>query len=199
MPATQNQVSSDYSSAKSNEFDNIAKQHYRSVYRIALRLTGCPSHAEDLTQETFIRAYAGYGSYDKNRPILPWLARIAKNIHIDYLRGQKQPAPLSLNALAEQNESEAVGEMCIPDERFEPERMLMLAIMDERLERALRTLPKAYRFAVLLCHVDGLSYEEIAAKTECSVGTVRSRLFRGRQMLQDALRPEMKEFRNCRH
>lgn len=170
-----------------NEFERIAKNSRPAVYRMALRLSGNPCQAEDLTQETFLRAYRAFHTYDKGRPVLPWLARITHNLHIDQLRAKKAPQETSLDMLQENASGDRCAVLDIPDSSHAPERILLDQIIDERLDRAVRALPVAYRTVVILADVKGLSYEEIGTILKCGLGTVRSRLHRGRAMLRQAV------------
>ena len=171
---------------QSAQFDVMLRANYRRVYAYAYRLTGCQTRAEDMTQETFVRAYRAFAAYDHARPVLHWLGRITHNLFIDGLRARKGVAPLSLDALHMSGDGANGIELQIADDRFNPEQVLFRDTLDERLERALQTLPADYRSTLLLCDAQGMAYEDIAALMQCSSGTVRSRIHRGRKMLQKA-------------
>jgi RNA polymerase sigma-70 factor (ECF subfamily) len=169
-----------------DRFEELVKQHYRPLYQYAYRLTNCRTGAEDLTQETFIRAYRRIETYDASRPFKNWLGRIAYNLFVDSLRARRPVPALSLDALMENDEGDTPVSLQIADSQHDPERLLTETVMDERLERALASLPIEFRTPIALCDLQGLSYEEIAGMLNCSVGTVRSRLHRGRKMLREA-------------
>lgn len=170
-------------------FEALARQHYRQVYLYAYRLTGCRSQAEDLTQETFVRAYRRFATYDPTRPFSNWLVRITHNLFIDGLRGKRQPVTTSLDSLRESDTGDAEMTLQLPDSQYDPMRLLMAETLAEPLESALRGLPSEFRTPILLCDVDGLSYEEIAQALGCTLGTIRSRIHRGRKMLRAVLQP----------
>lgn len=175
---------------ENNSFDSLVKRYYKAVYRFSLRLVGSTTRAEDLTQETFLRAFRSFATFDTARPPLPWLARIARNLHIDKLRTQSNREEISLEGMIEQANGEVRDDLLIPDTRSNPEQLLMENQIDERLQEALHKLPEQYRNTVVLCDLQGLSYDEIASITGASAGTVRSRLHRGRQLLKKILLPE---------
>lgn len=167
-------------------FDSLVRSHYPVIYRFAHRLTGCHTNAEDLTQDTLLRAYRSLHTYDARRPFKQWVQRITYRLFLDRLRAQKLPEMLSLDTLQENTNGEA-GALDIPDTRYEPERAMMEQTLDEHLERALADLPERFRAPILLCEFHDLSYEQIAATMNCTPGTVRSRIHRGRKILQQML------------
>lgn len=171
-------------------FDRLTRQHYRQIYQYAYRLTGCHANAEDLTQETFLRAFRRYATYDASRPFVNWLLRITHNLYVDGLRGKQQPYCISLDAMQESQTGDADMALQIPDNQYDPQRILTQTTLDEALERALMSLTPDFRQVVLLCDIEGLSYEEIAQRLGYSLGTVRSRLHRGRKMLRAMLLPK---------
>lgn len=172
--------------ADHTHFDSLVGAHYAQIFGYAFRLTGCRSRAEDLTQETFLRAFRAFDSYDPKRPATHWLTRIAHNLFVDGLRGRKRPTTVSLDALRSSEDGSGVMESQVADNTYNPERALMEETLDERLEAALAALPDEYRKTIMLCDLHGLSYEEIARAFDCSMGTVRSRIHRGRKLLQKA-------------
>jgi RNA polymerase sigma-70 factor (ECF subfamily) len=154
---------------------------------MAYRLTGNRDDAEDLTQEAYLRAYRSFATYNRQLPFESWFFRILSNLFIDLLRRRPRQKPLSLDQPVGDEESEENLLLQIADEEANPERSLIDQVMDERIQNALATLPEAFRVAVLLCDVEGKSYEEVAAIMGSSIGTVRSRIHRGRTMLRRAL------------
>jgi RNA polymerase sigma-70 factor (ECF subfamily) len=174
-------------------FDLLVHRHYRCIYVFAYRLTHCHANAEDLTQETFVRAYNRFETYDPSRPFLNWLTRITYTLHVDSLRKRKPPQTFSIEAIQQNAEGEARERQMSDEGRNDPQRVVLEKILDERLERALDTLPPEYCQAFLLYDVECLSHQEIAQKLNCSLGTVCSRIHRARTLLQKALmaRPEL--------
>ena len=166
------------------EFNKLIGRTQRQAYNIAYRMTGNRDDAEDLTQEAYLRAYRSFGTYNRQMPFESWFFRILSNLFIDLLRRRPKQKPLSLDQPMGDEENEENLLLQLPDENANPERNLMEQVMDERLQTALSALPEAFRVAVLLCDVESKSYEEIAQIMGSSIGTVRSRIHRGRLMLR---------------
>jgi len=166
------------------EFERLVERTQRQAYNIAYRMTGNRDDAEDLTQEAYLRAYRSFGTYNRQMPFESWFFRILSNLFIDLLRRRPKQKPLSLDQPMGDEDNEENLLLQLPDENANPERNLMEQVMDERLQAALAALPEAFRVAVLLCDVDNRSYEEIAQIMGSSIGTVRSRIHRGRLMLR---------------
>ncbi len=166
-----------------SEFEALIARTKRQAYNIAYRMTGNRDDAEDLTQEAYLRAYRSFDKYNRALPFENWFFRILSNLVVDGLRRRPRQAPLSLDQpLGDGAEADYLLE--IADTESDPEVSMLKDVVDERLECALRKLPREFRRAVLLCDVDGLSYEEIAKVMGTSIGTVRSRIHRGRKMLK---------------
>jgi RNA polymerase sigma factor (sigma-70 family) len=158
-------------------WEEIVAQHSARVYRLAYRLTGNPHDAEDLTQEVFVRVFRSLSSYTPGT-FEGWLHRITTNLFLDQAR---RKARIRFDALADDADQRLPGRVLSPD----------LALMDNHfeddVELALTSLPPDFRAAVVLCDVEGLSYDEIADVLGLKLGTVRSRIHRGRSMLRKAL------------
>ena len=167
------------------EFDGLVNRCHRQAYNVAYRMTGSHADAEDLTQETFLRAYRFFDRYNRDMPFENWLYRIMSRVFIDELRKKPkfktQSLDQPLNA-GDSGDSEVLLE--IPDFESNPEQMLLTDALEEHLQKALTGLPEEFRIAVVLADIEGLSYEEIAETMNCSLGTVRSRLHRGRKLLR---------------
>ncbi len=174
------------------EFEKLVERTQRQAYNIAYRMTGNRDDAEDLTQEAYLRAYRSFGTYNRQLPFESWFFRILSNLFIDLMRRKPKQKPLSLDQPVGDDESDDNLLLQIPDENANPERNLMDSVMDERLQQALGTLPEAFRTAVMLCDVEGKSYEEIALAMGSSIGTVRSRIHRGRTMLRRLMNSPIK-------
>jgi RNA polymerase sigma-70 factor (ECF subfamily) len=173
------------------EFEQLVARTQRQAYNIAYRMTGNRDDAEDLTQEAYLRAYRSFDKYNRSLPFENWFFRILSNLFVDGLRRKPKQTPISLNQPLNDADGESNYLLEIPDEESNPEVQLMENVMDEQLQRALAALPPEFRTAVLLCDVEGLSYEEIAKKMGTSIGTVRSRIHRGRRMLRKRLEAEL--------
>ncbi len=175
------------------EFEKLVERTQRQAYNIAYRMTGNRDDAEDLTQEAYLRAYRSFSTYNRQMPFESWFFRILSNLFIDLLRRRPKQKPLSLDQPMGDEESEENLLLQLPDEDANPERNLMDQVMDERLQKALAALPEPFRVAVLLCDVEGHSYEEIAQIMKSSIGTVRSRIHRGRSLLRRQMDAQAKE------
>ena len=170
------------------EFDGLVVKYHKQAYNIAYRLTGNHADAEDLTQEAFVRAFRFFDNYRRDLPFENWLYRIISNLFVDDLRRKPKArihsldAPVSTDAGGEGN---AFFE--IPDNRENPERVVLHEELDEQIQKALSQLPPDFRTTVILADIEGMSYEEISTAMHCSLGTVRSRLHRGRKLLRTKL------------
>ena len=158
-------------------WDELVAQHSARVYRLAYRLTGNRADAEDLTQEVFVRVFRSLGSY---RPgtIEGWLHRITTNLFLDQARRRSR---IRFDPLGDEPEARLVGRIPAPD------LQLLEELFDSDVETALAAMAPDFRVAVVLCDVEGLSYEEIADVLGLKLGTVRSRIHRGRSQLRRAL------------
>ncbi len=166
------------------EFETLVARTQRQAYNIAYRMTGNRDDAEDLTQEAYLRAYRSFGTYNRQLPFESWFFRILSNLFIDLMRRKPKQKPLSLDQPVGESGEEDNLLLQIADNDANPERDLMDTVMDERLQAAVNALPEVFRVAVLLCDVEGKSYEEIAVIMRSSIGTVRSRIHRGRTLLR---------------
>lgn len=154
-------------------FDALVLRFQRPVYRLCWRMLRGPQ-AEDAAQETFVRAFVHFDRFDAERPVLPWLLAIARRLCLDLLRrGRVMPV--------------APDTIVVVDPAPGPERRAALADDVARLERALAALDDGPREAIVLFHVEGLSYRDIAGALEVPIGTVMTWLHRGRARLRSAL------------
>jgi RNA polymerase sigma factor (sigma-70 family) len=158
-------------------WDEIVRAHSARVYRLAYRLTGNPHDAEDLTQEVFVRVFRSLSSYTPGT-FEGWLHRITTNLFLDQARRKQK---IRFDALADD------ADQRLPGRAPTPEHVLHSQLFDADVETALAQLPPDFRAAVVLCDIEGLSYEEIAEILDVKLGTVRSRIHRGRSMLRKAL------------
>lgn len=185
------ELSDVFSAARQKEdrrlFDDLVNKYSKQAYNVAYRMTGNHADAEDLTQDTFIKAYRFFGNYNRSLPFDNWLYRIMSNMFVDWLRRKPKAHIRSLDEPIRHEEGETA--MDVPDDSAGPEDMLMSLELDSEMQKALDTLPKDFRLAVILSDIQGLSYEEVSDVMGCSIGTVRSRLHRGRRLLREKLRP----------
>lgn len=168
---------------KQQAFESLLRKSYRQAYSLAVRLTGNSAEAEDLVQETFVRAYRFFHRYDDSLPFTNWLYRIMSNAHIDGVRRKGRIRTTSL----EQSSSSGVTTIEVPDLTSSPDRDLWNRAMDDNIQDGLNQMTSEFRTAVLLADVEGMAYEEIADVMKTSVGTVRSRIHRGRKQLRNFL------------
>lgn len=158
-------------------WDEVATKYGRKIYTIAYRLTGDPEEAKDLTQDVFVRVYRNLDKYAPGT-FEGWLYRVTKNLFLDRVRRRKR---VLLEPLPEE-------EWRQPEDRGPgPEQRLEQGLLRGDIEQALTQLPPDFRTAVVLCDVQGLTYEEIARATGWPLGTVRSRIHRGRKLLRARL------------
>jgi len=163
-------------------WEEIVSTHSGRVYRLAYRLTGNQHDAEDLTQETFIRVFRSLAGFTPGT-FEGWQHRITTNLFLDMARRR---ARVRMEALPEDAER-------IPGGDPSPDQVYASNHLDPELQAALDELPPDFRAAVVLCDVEGLSYEEIGATLGIKLGTVRSRIHRGRQALRSALERRRRE------
>lgn len=170
-----------------DEFEQLVARTKRQAYNLAYRMTGNRDDAEDLTQEAYVRAFRSFDRYNRELPFENWFLRILSNLFIDGLRRRPKHPPLSLDQPMAGNEGKDDYLLELPDDKSDPEHLVLEDVLDERLQKALDALPREFRTAVLLCDAEGLSYEEIARVMGTSIGTVRSRIHRGRVALRKKL------------
>ena len=154
----------------------LVAEHADSVYRLAFRLSGNPHDAEDLTQETFMRVFRSLRHYQPGT-FEGWLHRITTNLFLDMVRHRNK---IRMEALPEDYER-------VPGTDMTPEQAYSVANLDPALQAALDQLSPDFRVAVVLCDVVGMSYDEIADTLGVKMGTVRSRIHRGRTQLRASL------------
>lgn len=157
----------------------LVAEHADSVYRLAYRLSGNQHDAEDLTQETFMRVFRSLDKYQAGT-FEGWLHRITTNLFLDMVRHRSR---IRMEALPEDYDR-------VPGTDMTPEQAYNVANLDPALQAALDELGPDFRVAVVLCDVVGMSYDEIAETLGVKMGTVRSRIHRGRSQLREALEKE---------
>jgi len=173
---------------KRAEFERQALVHADSLFGAAYRLTRNPRDAEDLVQDSLLRAYRFWDSFQQDSNCKAWLLRIVTNTFINEYQRKKRSREVLDAATAEQSATDGVLVHADADDKQSPERALLDKGVSDDVQRALEALPDDFRTAVILCDMQGLSYKEIADIMECPVGTVMSRLFRGRKLLAASLR-----------
>jgi RNA polymerase sigma-70 factor (ECF subfamily) len=158
-------------------WEEIVRDHSARVFRLAYRLTGNPHDAEDLTQDVFVRVFRSLHRFQPGT-FEGWLHRITTNLFLDSARRKQK---IRFDGLAEGSADR------LPSKLPSPSEQLADAGLDHDVAAALASLPPEFRAAVVLCDIEGLTYEEIAAVLEVKIGTIRSRIHRGRAQLRTAL------------
>jgi RNA polymerase sigma-70 factor (ECF subfamily) len=164
-------------------FNSLVERHQRAVFNVCLRLLRDPGLAEDAAQDTFIRAWGALESF-RGGLVRPWLLRIATNRAYDMLRSRARRPASSLDAELFESEPEWTPQSI----HEHPESHAARTELSIHLERALALLPDDQRTAIVLSDVQGYGYDEISEITGVAVGTVKSRISRGRARLREALR-----------
>ncbi|MBM7515783.1 RNA polymerase sigma factor SigE [Nocardioides nitrophenolicus] len=159
------------------DWGTIVEEHSDRVYRLALRLTGNRHDAEDLTQEVFVRVFRSLHTYTPGT-FEGWLHRITTNLFLDQARRRQR---IRFDALSDERAARLASASPAPDLAYADQTF------DDDVAAALSALPPDFRAAVVLCDIEGLSYEEIAEILGAKLGTVRSRIHRGRALLRTAL------------
>jgi len=163
-----------------NAFETLVTKYEKKVYALALRITGNPEDAADMTQEAFLKAYRNLSGFRGESSFSSWLYRICSNVCLDFLRSKARKPEASLTVENEEGEEE---ELNIPDLRDTPEESLMSSLTRESIARGLETLSPEQREILLLREISGLSYEEISEQLSLELGTVKTRIFRARKKL----------------
>lgn len=169
---------------KHKDFEKEMLPHMDALYNFALKMTGNRDDADDLLQDTYLKAYRFFDKYEKGTNPKAWLFRIMKNSYINkYRKESKEPDKVDYDEIkdfynvirAESTDPNDLGEKLFGN------------LLDDDVTEALESLPEDFRTVVILCDIEGLTYEEIADLVEVPIGTVRSRLHRGRKMLRARL------------
>lgn len=170
-------------------FEEEALPHLDAVYRFAYRLSGSESNAEDLVQETFLRAFRAWDSYERGTRCKSWLFTICRNAYLSARERDERRRELLTEAAEGGRESgQEPGAVRMGDPVQDPETSVFDSMIDDTVRDAIDRLPRTYRVAVLLSDVEDLSMDEAAAVLNIPVGTFKSRLHRGRRILRKELR-----------
>ncbi len=168
-------------------FDELMKRTYKKVYNMAYRLSGNASDAEDLTQDTFIRALRAFDTYDGGKPFENWVFRILSRLFLDLLRYRKRRVvTVSYDApIPQENDDTLFFEKA--DEHNSPERILLSESLSESMEHAIMSLTPEQRLIVVMADLEGVPYKDIAEMVDAPIGTIRSRLHRIHKQLRKRL------------
>jgi RNA polymerase sigma-70 factor (ECF subfamily) len=168
------------------DFDSLVMPYLDSLYNTAYRMTRSSEDAEDLVQETFFKAYKYYDKFEEGTNLKAWLFKILKNTFINNYR-KKKLQPRSVDFAEIEDSFERIVRRDASDQPADPESVYFNGVLDDDVRKALESLPYDYRMVVILADLEDFSYKEIAEILECPVGTVMSRLYRGRKLLEKAL------------
>jgi RNA polymerase sigma-70 factor (ECF subfamily) len=163
------------------EFEEVALVHLDALYQTALRLTGSRAEADDVVQETYLRAYRSFDRFNPGTNCRAWLFTILRNAFLNRLRAGRREV-----LEADMDEREATQSRTAAMESS-PEETFFQTVLHGDVDRALKALPLVFREAIILADIEGLSYREVADVVGCPIGTVMSRLSRGRRLLRGAL------------
>jgi RNA polymerase sigma-70 factor (ECF subfamily) len=169
-------------------FEDLALPHLTALYRLAFRLTGNTAAAEDLVQETYLKAFQGFASLRSDDSIRPWLFSILSRLATDRYRNTRREVPLEE---AGELDRFSLYDQIADEDPFPYSNRLhddfLVQFQDDDVRRALEALPEVYRIPVVLLYTEEMSYQELAEVLGCPVGTVMSRLYRGRKILEREL------------
>lgn len=165
-------------------FEDLVAKYSRPILDYCRRLVGNVAVAEDLAQETFVKFYLALPTFDPSKAVSPFLYRIAHNHCLDWLRKKKVP---TVPLVWRDEDGAGFREADAPDLTLAPDELVERAEVREAVDEALASLPPTYRGALIMRHREGMSYEEIAEVLELPLGTVKARIHRGREKLQQKL------------
>ena len=169
-------------------FSELTMEHMPALYSAALRMTRNPADAEDLVQETFLKAYRSFDRFEEGTNLKAWLYKILTNTFINsYRAAKRRPEKADVEDVEDLYLYRRLGDLRSGDVGRSAEEEVLGRITDDEVKQAIESLPEAFRMAVLLADVEGFSYKEIAEITDVPIGTVMSRIHRGRKALQKAL------------
>ena len=165
---------------KYKEFEEEALPHMNALYNYALKMTGDPDQADDIVQETYLKAFRFFDKFEKGTNCKAWLFRILKNSFInDYRKQVKEPDKLDYEDI--ENFYENIKASDVRSDHLA--RDVFGRLLDDEITEAISSLPEDFRTVIILSDIEGFTYEEISDFVDCPIGTVRSRLHRARKML----------------
>ena len=169
---------------KQTDFRREMLPHLDALYNFALHLSNDHEDAEDLVQDTMVKAYRFFSSYEKGTNAKAWLYRVLKNSFINrYRKTSKQPIQVDYDEISTFYETVRSEQ----SETTDMQELMYRELMGDEITKALEKLPEDFRTVVILCDIDGFTYEEIANMLDVPIGTIRSRLHRGRNLLRTLL------------
>ncbi len=169
-------------------FERDAMQYARQLYSAAMRMTRNPSDAEDLVQETFLKAYRAYHTFEEGTNLKAWLYRILTNTYINkYRKDSRRPSEVDLGSVEDLYLYRNIGSEESAEAARTTEDRVLDGLVESDIKKAVEDLPENFRLPVLLADLEGFSYKEISDILDIPIGTVMSRLHRGRKAMQKSL------------
>ena len=170
------------------DFERDAMQYTRQLYSAALRMTRNPADAEDLVQETYLKAYRAYHTFQEGTNLKAWLYRILTNTYINkYRKDSRRPSEVDLGTVEDMYLYRRLGSEESAEAARTTEDRVLDGLVESEIKQAVEELPESFRMPVLLADLEGFSYKEIAEILDIPIGTVMSRLHRGRKAMQKRL------------
>jgi RNA polymerase sigma-70 factor, ECF subfamily len=168
---------------ETSAFNELVRRYQKCVHSLIYRIVANEDDAADLLQETFVRAYRALNSFRQDASFVTWLYRIASNLSIDLIRSRKTRGSLSLDFEIAEGREPAADESCSPED------VLVRGEVSDHVHRAVMGLPDRYRIVIVMRHLQGLRINEIAEALQIPVGTVKTHLYRARELLRQRLGP----------
>lgn len=181
MEVTDKRIAHLCKSGKSEGYSLLVEKYERSIYGICFRYAASREDALDIMQEVYIKLFNSMKRFDEEKPLSPYIKKVTVNTCLNFLRDRGKRMAI----IKSEQDGEAIEEIASSDESVEEE--VSFKYTREALEDAIRSLPGEMKMAVILRHVENMSYDEMACAMGCPVGTVKTYLFRGRRMLKDKL------------
>jgi len=170
------------------DFERDALQYNRQLYSAAMRMTRNPADAEDLVQETYLKAYRAYHTFTEGTNLKAWLYRILTNTYINkYRKDSRRPNEVDLGTVEDLYLYRRIGSEASAEAARTTEERVLDGLVESDIKEAVEDLPETFRLPVLLADLEGFSYKEIAKILDIPIGTVMSRLHRGRKAMQKRL------------
>ena len=173
-------------SGDTEAFTELVSRYQKPVYNLVYRLLGNSEDAKDITQETFVKAYQSLSKYNLELAFHSWLFRIAQNLSIDYLRWKKRRPTVSIDETTEESDYE-IRHQEIADTAPDARSILIEKQKSDRIQIVINSLPEQYKSVVILRHIEGLPLDEIAQILKLPLGTVKTNLYRARNLLKEKL------------
>lgn len=174
-------------SGESNSYEILVNRYQRPIYNLAYRISGNEADAQDIAQEAFVKAYQSLQSYNPQYSFKSWLFRITQNLSIDQLRKKSRHSHISMNQEIEDESGDSLQKEW-EDHSPNARTQLMEKQKGERIEQMIQSLPEPYKSVIILRHVEEMQLEEIAQLLSIPLGTVKTNLYRARNLMKDKLK-----------